>query len=143
LDQQKELNHLKEIKQIDFSDKMLLDTSAWIELFIKSELGKKVGDVIKNKQCYTSLVTIAEISNWVQQGLDESEYIFYITKLSQILDISEGISKTAGKLKYERNKTVKKFGMIDAFILATSIEYNLKILTKDSDFKGLENVELL
>jgi len=134
---------LKEIKQIDFSDKMLLDTSAWIELFIKSELGKKVGDVIKNKQCYTSLVTIAEISNWVQQGLDESEYIFYITKLSQILDISEGISKTAGKLKYERNKTVKKFGMIDAFILATSIEYNLKILTKDSDFKGLENVELL
>ena len=143
MDQQKELNHLKEIKQIDFSDKMLLDTSAWIELFIKSELGKKVGDVIKNKQCYTSLVTIAEISNWVQQGLDESEYIFYITKLSQILDISEGISKTAGKLKYERNKTVKKFGMIDAFILATSIEYNLKILTKDSDFKGLENVELL
>ncbi len=134
---------MKEIKQIDFSDKMLLDTSAWIELFIKSELGKKVGDVIKNKQCYTSLVTIAEISNWVQQGLDESEYIFYITKLSQILDISEGISKTAGKLKYERNKTVKKFGMIDAFILATSIEYNLKILTKDSDFKGLENVELL
>ncbi|MBI4895524.1 MAG: PIN domain-containing protein [Candidatus Aenigmarchaeota archaeon] len=123
---------------------MLLDTSAWIELFIKSKLGKKVAKIIENGQYYTSLVTIAEISNWTKkQGLDESEYIFYITKLTQVLDLSTEIAKTAGKLKYERNKTIKKFGMIDAIILATSIEYNLKILTKDSDFKGLENVELL
>lgn len=32
--------------------------------------------------------------------------------------------------------------MIDSFILATSLIYGLKILTKDSQFKNIPNVEL-
>jgi predicted nucleic acid-binding protein len=33
--------------------------------------------------------------------------------------------------------------MMDSFVLATTITYGLKVLTKDSDFVGLPDVEIL
>lgn len=50
---------------------LMLDTSAWIEFFIKSDKGERVEKYLQEGNCYTSIVTIAEISNWaVKQNLD-------------------------------------------------------------------------
>ena len=42
-----------------------------------------------------------------------------------------------------RLEIVKNWGMLDSFIVATSLFYNLKILTKDSQFKDLADAEML
>jgi predicted nucleic acid-binding protein len=49
----------------------------------------------------------------------------------------------AGRINFERKINKRKWGMIDSFILATSLIYGLNILSRDSDFGDLQNVEIL
>ena len=42
----------------------LLDTSAWIEYFNRTEKGKKIYDALGFGDCGTSIATIPEIVNW-------------------------------------------------------------------------------
>ena len=125
---------------------MLLDTSAWIELFQGTDNTAIVKNILETGENFTSAITFAEIVYWCSRnGLDDkiSSYLDGIKNGSTILSLSEAIAISAGKLNYERKKTVKNWGMIDSLILATSLIYDLKILTKDSHFKDLENAEIL
>lgn len=123
---------------------MLLDTSAWIEFFEGSNKGERVKEVLNQNKCYTSIVSLAEITNWsLKYNRDTTFFIDTVEKLSSIINTDKVIVVSAGQLNYERKKKNKKWGMLDSFILATGMVYNLKILTKDSDFKDLEDIELL
>lgn len=119
---------------------ILLDTSAWIEFFQGTERGKLVKNVLKIEQSFTSIITFAEISNWcIKNNIENKtkEYIEGMKTGSQILLLNEAIIIASGKINYKRKKSVNKWGMMDSFILATSLFYNLKILTKDSYFSDL------
>ncbi len=123
---------------------LLLDTSAWIEFFIKSEKGKIVKSYLKDYKCFTSIASISEISNWSKrEGLDNNELIKYIIDLGVILNLNLEIANLAGILNLERKKVVKNWGMIDSLILATSQFYDIKVLTKDKHFENISNVLLL
>ncbi len=123
---------------------MLLDTSAWVEFFIKSEKGAVVKKILEIEKCYTSIVTIAEISNWaMRENSNGSELIKFVISTTKILDLNTNIAFLAGELNFKRKKIVKKWGMIDSLIVATSLIYNLKVLTKDSYFRGLSNMQIL
>lgn len=123
---------------------MLLDTSAWIEFFIGSEKGKRVKEVLYKNDCYTCIVSIAEVTNW---ALKEDRGVEFLVKaikqLSNIIELDDDIMVLAGKLNFERKKLNKKWGMLDSFILASGSIYELKILTKDNDFNDLSGVEIL
>jgi predicted nucleic acid-binding protein len=123
---------------------MLLDTSAWVEYFIGSVVGRRVKEVLEKEECYTSLVTIAEITNWaLRERKNASSMIDTIEEISNLIEPDEDITVLAGRLNYERKKKNKKWGMMDSFILATGMIYDMRILTKDPDFDDLDNVELL
>ena len=125
---------------------MLLDTSAWVEFFQGTERSKKVESVLKTEENFTSIVSIAEIVNWCLRNDIRDLITVYtegIKKGSRILGLSEAASSAAGELNFDRKKTVKNWGMLDSFIVATSLLYDLRILTKDSQFKDLPNVEML
>ena len=125
---------------------MLFDTSAWIEFFQGTENGKKVEDLLKREKHFTNVVTFAEVINWCLRNNLENKIKFYIEgirKGSEIVNLDEPIITLAGRLNYERKKVVKNWGMTDSFILATSLLYDLKILTRDSQFKDLPNVGML
>lgn len=122
----------------------LLDTSAWIEFFVKSEMGTKVRKYLEEGNCYTSVASVAEISNWAaKQNIDGKRLMGYVMGLSRMLDLTLEISFLAGELNFQRKKTEERWGMMDSFVLATSRISNLKILTKDSHFKDLQSVEIL
>ena len=125
---------------------MLLDTSAWIELFQETDRTAIVKNVLETEENFTSAITFAEIVNWCLRNKKEDKITAYLEGIrngSTILDLNEAIIISAGKLNYERKKIVKNRGMADSLILSTSLFYNLKILTKDNHFKDLENVEML
>ena len=135
---------MKGMQSIEYSDFMLLDTSAWIELFIGSEKGKRVKDVLYKEDSYTSIVTLAEVTNWALKGRRDVELLVKaIKQLSNIIGLDEDISVLAGKLNFERKKSNKNWGMLDSFILASGSIYGLRILTKDNDFKDIPDVEVL
>lgn len=125
---------------------MLFDTSAWIELFSGTEKGKKVEEVLKKEENFTSITTLAEITFWCLRNNLENKvesYLIGVNKGSKILNLNQNLVTLAGRLNYERKKMNKDWGMMDSFVLATSFLYGLKILTKDSDFRDLPNAEIL
>ena len=125
---------------------MLLDTSAWIELFQETEKTAIVKNVLETEDNFTSSITFAELVNWCLKNNKEDKITAYIEGIkngSTVLDLNEAIIISAGKLNYERKKTIKNWGMVDSLILATALTYNLKILTKDNHFRDLENAEIL
>ncbi len=125
---------------------MLFDTSAWIEFFQGTEKGKKVQEFLKNEENFTSVVTFAEIINWCLRSKLESKtspYTKAIKKGSEIIKLDETTIILAGRLNYERKMVVKNWGMIDSFILATSLLYDLEILTLDVQFEDLPNAVIL
>lgn len=122
----------------------VLDTSAWIEYFEDTHIGKRIAGLLLTGRCYTSVTTIAEIASYAaKRGIDPSTTIDKVDTVSTIISADRNIAETAGGLNLERKKVSKKWGMMDSFVLATSIWKGLKILTKDRDFEGLDNVELL
>ena len=122
----------------------LLDASAWIEVFIKSEKGELVRNYLKEKACYTGITSLAEISNWAtKNNFDPSEFTNFVTQLTQIVDLNENISILAGRLNFERKKLNQNWGMLDSFVLSCGLTYKLKILTTDHHFEDVENVEIL
>ncbi|MBI4044624.1 MAG: PIN domain-containing protein [Candidatus Diapherotrites archaeon] len=122
---------------------MILDTYAWIELFNGTTKGKKVKELIALNQCFTSAISIAELSEWVEkEKLDRKQVFHTVKNLSTLIEISQDDLELAGILKTEKRKTVKDFGMIDSIILATAKNYKLKIVTGDKHFKG-ENTIML
>lgn len=123
---------------------MLLDTFAWIEFFQGTQKGKGVMDILRQSKCYTSIVSIAEIVNWcIRNGLDKEYYIKVVEKNSLVLNLKKEIVILAGIMNYEQKKGIKNWEMLDSLICATSRVYKLKLLTGDSHFKHLEDVEFL
>lgn len=125
---------------------MLFDTSAWIELFQGNEKSKIVENILRTEETFTSIVTFAEIMHWCLKNNSPDKihsYIEAVKKSSNILELDENIALASGKINFERKKIVKNWGMMDSFIFTTALFYNLKVLTKDSQFEGLQNVQIL
>src|SRR3989344_3026542 len=123
---------------------MMLDTAAWIEFFNKTNNYARVKECLETKNCYTSIVSIAEISQWARrQNIDGQFLIIKIGEHSKLIPITQKIAFIAGELNHQRKKANIKWGMMDSFIVATAQSYGLSILTKDTHFKDIDNVELL
>lgn len=123
---------------------MLLDASAWVEFFLGSEKGKTVRNMLKNEPCYTSMTTLAEITNWaLRENRSVAAAVGEVRNLSNVLRVSTSIAVLAGRLNFERKKRNKKWGMMDSFVLAMGTIYSMRILTKDPDFEDLQGVQML
>jgi len=123
---------------------MLLDTSAWIEFFIKGEKGQRVLECLKNESCFTCISSLAEISNWaMKQNISSESLVRHVISLSEIIEMSENLSVLSGELNFMRKKIKNDWGMMDTFILAASQTYGLKIITKDAHFRDLPNAVML
>ncbi len=125
---------------------MILDTSAWVELFEDTEKSEQVTEALRKGNCFTSIVTVAETADWcAKKGLQSklNDYVDMIKTGSQLLGLDESISRMAGELNQKRKKEGKKWGMIDSMIVATAQIYGLKVLTKDNAFRDLPDAKML
>ena len=125
---------------------MILDTSAWIEIFQGTEKSRYIAEVLRKNNCFTSIVTVAEAADWcAKKDLQHktSDYLELIKTGSRLLGVDESISRRAGEINYERKKAGKKWGMMDSMIVATAYAYGLKILTKDYAFRDLPDAQVL
>jgi predicted nucleic acid-binding protein len=123
---------------------MLLDTSAWIELFADGTASGKVQRILLEYECQTALTTIAEISGFAARtGRNPYPIIKMIVKHSRVVPPTEEIAVLAGKLNVERKRKSRKWGIMQSFVLATGLVYGFKIVAKGADFKDLDGVEMI
>ena len=128
------------------SNNYLLDTYAWIEYFIGSKNGEIVEELIKTGDVSTSVISISELSDkYYRNGLLSkwNKRFQFILNKSKILSLTLEIAKNSGLRKWNLRKKNKTFGLADAIIYETAIQYNLKIVTGDMHFEKLENILFL
>ena len=116
---------------------MLIDSFAWIEYFMGTEMGEEVKEVVESDvQLYTSPIVIAEIySKSLRTDGRAEERRNFIVKRCAVIPINEEIAVKAAKIHAEAKKTMEDFGLADAFVLASARYINVKVLTGDPHFK--------
>src|SRR5512136_17277 len=124
--------------------KHVIDAYAWIEYLDGTEAGRKVSAVIENgNEIFTCAITIAEVASKVaRSGKDAKVAYDILLGNSYVVDVNEELSHAAGLLHCEMRKTVKDFGLADAYVLATARRLRSKILTGDVHFKDIKEATL-
>ena len=125
---------------------MLLDTSIIVDLLKGDE---KIAGMLKKEAqkepFFLSLIQLGELADWaLANGLDPLDVIDTAKKAASAVDLTEEICLSASRTKRKQRKRGKgKFSLIDGIIAATAASIDQKLLTRDRDFDGLENVLII
>ena len=107
----------------------VMDTSAWIEYFRKSSVGRRVAEYVDSEEILiTSTLVIAEMKRrYEQQGRrDFDEHISFIRDISVVEPIvEEPIAILAGEIR--QREAISGTSLIDC-ILIVDIKYGIKLL---------------
>nr|QNO52922.1 tRNA(fMet)-specific endonuclease VapC [Methanosarcinales archaeon ANME-1 ERB6] len=124
---------------------MLIDSFAWIEYFMGTEMGVEVKQVVESDvQLYTSPIVIAEIySKSLRTDGRAEERRNFIVKRCAVIPIDEEIAVEAAKIHAEAKKTMEDFGLADAFVLASARYKNVRVLTGDPHFEDFSESIML
>ena len=128
------------------TNKYLLDSSAWIEYFSGTPIGEKVKSILEGEDTaiVTCMLSIAEISDKFSKENEKFDRsLAFIKSISPVVNLTLNSCSEAGKLKAQRRKTKKEFGLVDAIIYLTAKENSCILLTKDDDFENMDDAILL
>ena len=126
---------------------LVVDSYAWIELFLGSGKGDRTNKLISDaEEVRTPDIVLAEISRkyhrekvdhrTVKSRLEAISSATMITAVDTTLALRAGpiYSELVEKAKLERLGTPSLF---DAIVLATAREYGSRVVTGDEHFRGL------
>ena len=125
--------------------KYVIDAWAWIEYLDGTEGGRRVGVAIENDdEIFTCAMTIAEVvSRVARKGMNVKIAYDVMLNNSQVVNLDEELSLEAGLSHFKMRKTMKDFGLADAYVLAIARKLKSKILTGDPHFKGVKEAVLI
>ena len=124
----------------------VIDAWAWVEYLVGSEQGAKLNKILddSNSEVYTCAITLAEIISKVARERRDIEVASSIVSSnSQIVNVDKELSVQAGLLHCEMRKTLKDFGLADAYVLATARRLNAKVLTGDLHFRNIKDAVMI
>ena len=125
-------------------DKLIVDSSAWIEYLDGSPEGEKVRKYFKEKQLFTSTNCVAEIiARALRTGISTELIKTVLNSQSTIINIDFDTGYQAGILYTELRKEKPKISLSDAMTLAIAKKIEAKVLTFDNDFRGLAEAIVL
>ena len=127
--------------------KIVIDSYAWIEIFIGSKNGEKAKEIIqKAEETYTPDIVLSEIARkYMREGAEEQtilERLKTIEETTAITPIDKETALESAKcyielLEKAKKENLKTPSLFDAIILATAKTNNAKLLTGDEHFKNL------
>lgn len=122
----------------------VLDSSAWMSFFDNAAAAARVEEVLLGGRAATSVLSVAELSDIYHRGQFAphwDEDLEFIETASDILPVSIPVASAAGSTKVQRRKSAPRFGLVDAIILETARSFGARLLTTDSDLRGMRGVE--
>ncbi len=125
-------------------DKLIIDSSAWIEYFKGGTKGNIVKKYVDAHTIFTSGLCIGEITaTFLRNNMPLDVALSFLKIKGAIVPIDFSIAESAGKLYYELRKKNGKISLSDAVSLAIAKKMNAKVLTFDNDFQGLPEAIVL
>ena len=126
--------------------KIVVDTYAWIEIFVGSEKGAKAKEHLeKADMVYTPDIVLAEIARkYLREGMNQDtivDRLRIIIEASDIIPIDAEVALEAAKCYMEllnaaKEEGLRKPSLFDAIVLATARTLKAKVLTGDEHLKS-------
>lgn len=130
--------------------KIVVDSYAWIELFIGSERGEKVKKIISDADdVFVPDIVLAEIARkYIREGVSEDivrDRIRRITDIARVISVDEEISLLSAKfymelLEKSKAEKLQTPSLADAIVLAITRFLRSKLLTGDKHFRGFKEI---
>lgn len=127
--------------------KIVIDAYAWIEVFLGSEKGRKVKEILERAdEIYTPDTVLAEIARkYIREGADErttDARLETITTASNVTQIDTKVALEAARCYTQlatnaRKGKLKSPSLFDAIVLAVGRVVKAKIVTGDEHFRNL------
>jgi predicted nucleic acid-binding protein len=127
--------------------KIVIDAYAWIEIFMGSEKGRRVKEIVESAdEVYTPGTVLAEIARkYVREGADDKTVdarLETIIVASTIAHVDAKLALEAAKCYLELVAKARKTklnlpSLFDAIVLATGRSLKSKIVTGDEHFRNL------
>jgi predicted nucleic acid-binding protein len=127
--------------------KIVIDAYAWIEVFLGSEKGRKVKEILEQAdELYTPDTVLAEIARkYLREGADErttDTRLETITTASNVSQIDIKVALEAARchtqlVKNARKGKLKSPSLFDAIVLAVGKVVKAKVVTGDEHFRNL------
>jgi predicted nucleic acid-binding protein len=119
----------------------LVDTSAWIEWLIASQVGLHVQSELPEKdQWLVPTIVQLELAKWVTRsiGEDQADRVIAFTETCVVADLDTRVALSAADLCARH-----KLATADAIVYATALAYGAELLTCDRHFQGLGAVRYI
>jgi len=117
----------------------LIDTSIWLDYFYRSKF-KEIIDT--SEILFVSILSVFEIRRKLYKDKidpDKAATIMeFLQKKSLIQPISREIAEAATKISFYHG-----IPATDSLIYATAQHHQAELITRDNDFRGLENATIL
>ncbi|MFZ1965408.1 MAG: type II toxin-antitoxin system VapC family toxin [Roseiarcus sp.] len=116
----------------------VVDTSAWIEWLMDSELGRKVGLEIPTQEAWiVPTIVQYELARWLARQVSEEAAgsVIAFSKECVVTPLDTAVALRAAEVANEH-----ALAMADAIIYATAMETNADLLTCDAHFAELPAV---
>jgi predicted nucleic acid-binding protein len=128
--------------------KIVIDTYAWIEIFIGSKEGEGAKEILQSaEEIYTPDVVIAEVARkYFREGVSEEvilERLTVMEETSEVISIDKNIAVESAKCYLElvekaKMRRLKPPSLFDAIMLATAKSLGAKLITGDEHFKEID-----
>jgi predicted nucleic acid-binding protein len=116
----------------------VVDTSAWLEWLMDSELGRKVGLEIPTQEAWiVPTIVQYELARWLARQVSEEAAgsVIAFSKECVVTPLDTAVALRAAEVANEH-----ALAMADAIIYATAMETNADLLTCDAHFAELPAV---
>ena len=121
--------------------KAVVDSSGWIELFTNGPLADQFMAVLDAEAALVvPAISILEVFKWVLREHSEAQAIQAAAVMQRglVVDLDSRLAIAAAQLSH-----AMRLPMADSVILATARSHQARLYTMDSDFQGLNDVQLL
>ena len=130
--------------------RFVLDSYAWVEYAIGSQMGKFVDFLLKYTACITPSIVIAELSDKFhrEDKVSDWQILFKFIKHKSIINtLTENLEEKSGGCKLilrgMQKSEEKKIGLADAIIYQTALDNDCELVTGDKHFEAINGIVYL
>lgn len=117
----------------------VVDTSAWIEWLMNTALGRKIDRAFPAREhCIVPTIVQLELSKWLvrEVGEDKADQVIAYTQKCRVVPLDTNLALLAADLHRQH-----QLATADAIVYATAQQQQVRLLTCDTHFEALSQVD--
>lgn len=123
----------------------MIDTYAWVEYLIGSEIGVKAKNYIERGRGLTPSIVLVELRKWYLREIESGRrseremqrHLAFVESATEVVPLDATLALKAGETDFLMKKRIRNWPIADSVIYATALSRAAQVVTGDKHFKGL------